>query len=396
MINKQFNGNRLREGRVYRGITITDLANSLNVTKQTISKYENNKSIPSFETIITLTNILDFPIGYFYENPIDVDSGNVYFRSLLTTGKKEREMQYDRSMYLAIIRSFLEEFVDFPEMQWLNNEDIPIENPEMSADYLRKKWNLGTKPINNMIELLETNGFIVTTLHLDNKNIDAFGSKQIIQINQPKHYYSIILSNDKQSFYRRQFDAAHELAHWLLHENQIDIDELSKEEFREIEKEANDFASAFLMPKERFKADVSKHPTDLNYYKHLKKIWCVSINAMIMRAYKLDVINQNQYNYLQRQLSQKKWRKQEPLDNIILLEEPVAMKQAISLLIENSILNPNDFLEQLSNQYNLTLNHTEVETLLSLEKNYLKPTSHNTTNPNNVVNLRDKRTNDII
>ncbi|QDY45795.1 helix-turn-helix transcriptional regulator [Planococcus glaciei] len=90
MIERQFNGTRLREGRIYRGYTLTDLANELGISKQMVSKYENNKAIPTFEALLQICDKLKFPKEYFYENAIEVQTGNTYFRSLMTAGKKER------------------------------------------------------------------------------------------------------------------------------------------------------------------------------------------------------------------------------------------------------------------------------------------------------------------
>lgn len=39
-----------------------------------------------------------------------------------------------------------------------------------------------------------------------------------------------------------------------------------------MEKEAHAFAAAFLLPKENFIKDISIYPTNLNYYKELKKV----------------------------------------------------------------------------------------------------------------------------
>ena len=66
------------------------------------------------------------------------------------------------------------------------------------------------------------------------------------------------------------------MGHKVLHDPYMNIDDLSKEEFKQIEQEANDFAAAFLLPREFYK-DVSIHPNDLMYYKTLKMVcfhWC--------------------------------------------------------------------------------------------------------------------------
>ncbi|MEW9053660.1 MAG: XRE family transcriptional regulator [Neobacillus sp.] len=385
MLERQFNGSRLREGRIYRGYTITDLANELEVSKQMISKYENNKAVPTFESLIQISNILKFPKEYFYENTIEVKTGNTYFRSLLTTGKKEREMQYDRVKYLTIIRALLEEYVDFPELHVPDFSERDSENVEEIANRLRVEWGLEDKPIKDIVFLLETKGFVISSLNLDKRTIDAFGSQHEVN---GKQYYSIVLGNDKGSFYRRQFDVAHELGHKVLHDPYLNLDDLSKDEFKQIEQEANDFAAAFLLPKESFLRDVSIHPNDLMYYKLLKKKWCVSIGAMVMRAYKLGAITEGTYQYMQRSISQKGWRTKEPLDDIKDIREPVSMKQAIELLIENNYITGDEFMQKLSQHYGLSLYREEVEELLGLEEGYLKTDS--VPLKDNIVSIKDR------
>ncbi|MBS4193684.1 XRE family transcriptional regulator [Bacillus sp. FJAT-49870] len=385
VLERQFNGSRLREGRIYRGYTITDLANELEVSKQMISKYENNKAVPTFESLIQISNLLKFPKEYFYENSIEVKTGNTYFRSLLTTGKKEREMQYDRVKYLTIIRALLEEYVDFPELHVPDFSERDSENVEEIANRLRVEWGLEDKPIKDIVFLLETKGFVISSLNLDKRTIDAFGSQHEVN---GKQYYSIVLGNDKGSFYRRQFDVAHELGHKVLHDPYLNLDDLSKDEFKQIEQEANDFAAAFLLPKESFLRDVSIHPNDLMYYKLLKKKWCVSIGAMVMRAYKLGAITEGTYQYMQRSISQKGWRTKEPLDDIKDIREPVSMKQAIELLIENNYITGDEFMQKLSQHYGLSLYREEVEELLGLEEGYLKTES--VPLKDNIVSIKDR------
>lgn len=388
MIERQFNGERLREGRIYRGFTITDLANELDVSKQMISKYENNNATPTFEALLALTRILKFPKEYFYEESVEIKTGNTYFRSLLSTGKKEREMQFDRVKYLTIIRSLLEEYVDFPELDVPDLSGVDIEDIDKIANKLREIWGLGQDPIKDIVYLLETKGFVLSSMKLDKKTIDAFGSQHITG---GKQYYSIVLGNEKRSFYRRQFDVAHELGHKILHDPYLKLDDLSKEEFKQIEQEANDFAAAFLLPKEGFLKDVSIHPTDLNYYIQLKKKWCVSIGAMVMRAHKLGVITDGTYQYMQRSISQKGWRTKEPLDDIKEVKDPVAMKQAVELLIENDYISGDELMQKLSNHYGLSLFREDVEELLGLEKGYLK--SEEVELKDNIVSIKDRLNN---
>lgn len=58
---------RLKELRVYKGLTQKELAQSLNLTQSTIAYYENGKKLPTVETILSLAKFFnvstDFLLG---------------------------------------------------------------------------------------------------------------------------------------------------------------------------------------------------------------------------------------------------------------------------------------------------------------------------------------------
>ena len=103
-----FNGERLKIARIYRDLTATELADKLGVKRQTISMYENGKLInPEIEKIHDMSRILDFPMNFFLEKSSDdvKIAPSTYFRSLLTTNKKYRFVEYMH--LLMIILNFL-------------------------------------------------------------------------------------------------------------------------------------------------------------------------------------------------------------------------------------------------------------------------------------------------
>ena len=105
-MNNPFNGERLKKARIYRGLTVAELAERVGCQRQTLSMYENLKSQPADKTTVArLAKELDFPIKYFYEDSCAFTSGTVYFRSLLTTNKKYRSEQIVKMDYLAQIYS---------------------------------------------------------------------------------------------------------------------------------------------------------------------------------------------------------------------------------------------------------------------------------------------------
>lgn len=361
-----FNGDRLKAARIYRGRTISDLANEVGVSKQAISQFEKGKANPSFETLFGLINVLGFPREYFYEEDKDeIKVGNTYFRALLTTNKKDRLAQIEKIKLLAKIYKFLDGYIEFPKLN-IPRFEQGLSNIELIAKKVREYWELGDKPISNMVRLLEKNGLIVSAFSTEGNVIDAFSQQQLI--NEEEHYF-IVVGDDKKSAARRQFSTAHELGHVILHDWSYDMNEISREDFRKMEKEANQFAAEFLLPREAFIKDLI-YANKLEFYKELKKKWKVSMSAMIMRAYQLGQINNNQYQYMMKQMSKKGWRTKEPLDNVLQISKPTVLKKAIELLIANDVLTGDEILQQLS-YYQLTLDRREVEKLLGLEEDTL-------------------------
>lgn len=88
-------------------------------------------------------------------------------------------------------------------------------------------------------------------------------------IKQYRNLFNWFLKN-KNAAARIHFDLAHELGHILLHDWNEGLSEV-KEEFKELENQANDFAAAFLMPENEFRADIGNYANKLPYYVELKK-----------------------------------------------------------------------------------------------------------------------------
>ena len=57
-MSSKFNGDRLKTARIYRSMTLAELGKSLDLSKQTLSLYENNKGNPDFSTVIKLSKTL--------------------------------------------------------------------------------------------------------------------------------------------------------------------------------------------------------------------------------------------------------------------------------------------------------------------------------------------------
>lgn len=381
--NVEFNGERLKIARLYRGKTIKELADETEISKQAISQFENGKSSPGFETLLKIINSLGFPRDYFYQKDEYEITTNTFFRSMASTSKKEQLCQIYKTKTLACLYSFLEQYIDFPNVNIDYNNIVDDESfAEKEAIKLREYWGLGNKPVNNIINLMEKNGIVVSSFNMNDNKIDAF--TQVHEINGTQRPF-VVLGDDKESAVRRQFSAAHELAHIVLHNNICDISELTRDEYKNMEDQANDFAAAFLLPRDGFLEDVSQYPNKLEFYVELKKKWRVSISAMIIRAFRLSVISHNQYQYMMKQLSRKNWRSKEPLDDLIQIPKPTLLKKAIEVLVANDVLDESSIIESL-NEYGLAIEAEEIEILLALDKGRLKKKKSNN---NVIINLKN-------
>ena len=233
---KTFNGSRLKSARQYRGLTVEELSQKIDVSKQTISQYENGviENVP-FERILSLSNILQFPYHYFIQKSNNsLRTGSTYFRSLMKTSKKYRTAQVVKMEHLAEIYAFLNEYLSFPKFNlpdWIGG----INSPTEAAYALREFWKLGNKPIDNVIRTVEQNGILVTSFSTDTDDIDAFS--QFVELDE-SHIYLIALSSNKESAARINFDIAHEIGHIILHEWSEDEEAISREEFKKKEKAA--------------------------------------------------------------------------------------------------------------------------------------------------------------
>ena len=364
---KNFNGEQLKKARVYRGYTVGELAELSGYQRQTISMYENGKSTPiDISVIMNLSRVLNFPPQFFTDQSVKLSSGSTYFRALLTTNKKYRNQQEQKMEFVAALYSFIQEYVDFPE---LNLPEIPCDvSPEEAAGILRKHWGLGDRPISNLIYTVEENGIIVTSFKTETDDVDAFS--KMIEIEGEQRYF-IGYSSNKTSAARVHFDVAHELGHICLHGWSEDVESLSKEEFKEREEQAHRFAAAFLLPESTFRRDVIAGPYSLPYYKQLKQKWKVSMAAMIRRAYTLNIISADDYQMLVRTMQRRSIWKNEPLDDVLITSEPSLLRTSVMMLLSEKVFTAKEFVDELSFNFGLSLYSEEIEYLLNLPENTL-------------------------
>lgn len=346
-----FNGNRLKEMRIVRRITLEQLAHELGMTKQAVSKYEHNQSIPSTVTINKMLSILDISFKYLCKEDISYSKENsaLFFRTMSATTQNSIEYADIKSRWGYEIISEMER----PRDKLLN---LPLLEDNSSIQQksldLRKFWGVGLLPISNIIELLENNGVLVFAVADNDLKTDAY-SRIINGIP------IIVINKSKGSAVRWRFSLAHELGHLVLHRSLSDIDFSSRS--KELEDEANIFAEYFLMPPDGLKKSVIS--AKLDHFIPLKREWGVSIAAIIYHCNRIGIINSNKARSLQIQMSKQGWKKKEPLDNEIEFERPTLIERILS----DQVKDKNSF-----NLFNdaVRLPLDEIEILCSLREGF--------------------------
>jgi len=370
---KKFNPKRFKEARIVRGFSIKELADEIGVTRQAVSQYQIGETTPKQETMFRIINVLNFPKSFFYRNYEEDFVGNTFFRANATATKKSKETQYHKTLLAGYIYEYLSKHIEFPEINLPDvsffNDDWDNDSIEELATMVRKSWGIDDNPISNIIHLLEKNGIMVFSVDTESKKVDAFAQHR-------KSVPFVFVGNDKKSFFRRQFDAAHELGHILMHKDIDNQDLLTREEFKVMENQANKFASAFLLPKFAFKKTITS--TSLLHFIELKKYWYVSMAAMIYRSYDLGIIDERRYTSLQKQISMKKYRRREPLDDVYPVKKPTVLRRSIEMLLEHEVKNeleiineislPKDLIEMLCDLEEGTLNYSSPKPSLRLLK----------------------------
>ena len=258
-----YNPTRLTIARKRNGLTMTALAAAIEMSPRSVSAYEDGLQPPP-EVLDRIARTLGFPVAFFSGADLDTPLTNsVSFRALSKMSAIERDRALSQGSLALELNTWIEHRFDLPPSQL---PDLSQEtDSEAAAASLRQQWRLGEGPVKNMIHLLESKGVRVYSLAVDSLNVDAYSYWH--------DEMPMIFLNTGKSAERSRFDAAHELAHLVLHRH------ARKENTRLAEDDANRFASSFLMPRAGTIARAPRFVTVQNLIAR-KKFWIVSVAAL--------------------------------------------------------------------------------------------------------------------
>lgn len=348
-----FNALRLTLARKRRGMKKRELAERIGLTEKSVSNYEAGTQEPESGTLKKLSDALRFPEAFFFGDDPEVPTPDAAsFRSLSKMTASQRDSALGAGAVALLFNDWIEARFQLPEpdVPDLGREGgaivgaggdrgsqepegypsrVSAQDPEVAAEMLRAHWGIGEMPVKNMIALLESKGVRVFSLAIDAKEVDAFSMW--------KGGRPYMFLNTFKSAEHCRFDAAHELGHLVLHQH-------AQPQGPDLEREANAFSSAFLMPKSSVLANAPKSATLPSLIRH-KKHWLVSVAALNYRLHALGLTTDWTYRTLCIQLAQAGYRVKEP--ESINHEKSLVLEKVFSALREEG-LGKADVANQLS------------------------------------------------
>jgi Zn-dependent peptidase ImmA (M78 family)/transcriptional regulator with XRE-family HTH domain len=290
---------RLRIARDLTGLTQTALAGLVGVSAAAVSQFESGAAHPSPSTMAQLAKALGVPLPFLVRPLVDTHEG--FFRSLRRTAVSARRraravahVAHDVALHAAeagVLNAASVPRIDLP----LGASTSTIEE---AAARTRRAWALPPGPVGDIVALLEHHGVTVIRLPFSTAAVDAFS---LPFADHPV----VVLGADKNDRARSRFDGTHELAHLVVHGEQI-------WGVKEVEDQAHAFAAAFLMPAAEIRNQL---PAMVDWPRlfELKRHWQVSLAALLRRARDLGRMTPATYLTAVKAASARGWRRSEPV-----------------------------------------------------------------------------------
>lgn len=297
--------------RESRGLTQIELSDLLGINQGTISKIENGTMDIPDELEEKIPDILSYPKELFYSDKkvIRVEG---HYRKKISLSVKEMKQYRAKMTFTEWHINKLSDSIDLPKPN-IPSWDMDIDGgAKEAAKFVREYWKIPRGRINDLASTLEDNGIVIASLDL--------GEMDGLSTYSTEYNIPVLYINRNRPADRIRNTLAHEACHYICHFGKKIS---SNKDERDIEQEANDFASELLMPENEIRPQL--YGLNMEKLGDLKRYWKVSMQSIIVKATKMGAITQNQQKYLWRQIGFHGYKKKEPYepppDNISLLRE---------------------------------------------------------------------------
>ncbi len=309
----QINGSMLRLARQRKGFHQTDAAPKLGIDQSLLSRIENGMADVRDEVVIRAEATYDMPKSFFeqtdpvYGAPVSVHP--MWRRKADVTARELDSVVAEMNIRVMHIRRLLDgaEFVSSSDLPRLDVEDY--NDPTEIAGIVRAHWKVPRGPIRDLTLLVERAGVLVAHSPMGGASIS--GATFSVPGMPP-----LVVLNSEQPADRLRFTLAHELGHLVMH----------RFPSPHMEEQANEFASALLMPASDIRPYFVGRRVDLAMLAALKPEWKVAMQALLMRATALEFVSKNQAQYLWKQISARRLRLREPPELDFAPEKPTVIE----------------------------------------------------------------------
>ena len=299
LADRRLNPSRLRLARERRGLSKASLATLLGVSTRVLRTYESDGA--PLSRADQLADVLGVRPGFLRmsdRNAISADQG--FFRARRRASAGELASARAAASIGTELYEWLERRFDLPATQV---PDLDHQDPEDAANTVRAIWGRGDEPLPNLVQLSEAHGVRVVSLPTDAQTVDAFS---LWTGDQPYVFLSMAKTPE-----RSRFDLAHELGHLVMH-SRVRVDKDGQRTTgSHLERDADTFASALLMPRRDVLARSGREPAAPHILR-LRSHYRVSAMAVTRRLHEVGRLSDWGYRQNCVELSQRGFRSVEP------------------------------------------------------------------------------------
>lgn len=314
-------GEALETVRRSKGLTQEQLAVKAGVTQAALSRYENGLREPDQQALARVAEALGVTAD-FLSHAGRARAGmavDVHMRRRATAPPGVwRQLEALLNVYRWHVSHLFEEVSMRADHRVPTFDPLEVD-PADAARIVRAQWRMPVGPVRSFVRWLEAAGCVLI--------LEDFGTSRVDGLSQWVDDHPVILYNDISATDRVRLTLAHELGHLVLHSN--------IEGSEDLEAEANAFAAEFLMPADIIRPSLKN--LKISRLIDLKREWGVSMQALVERAYGLDLLGPSQRTSLYKMFSAKGWRVREPGSADLSPERPELPQEIARALLTRGL-----------------------------------------------------------
>ena len=325
-------GKRLKQARILARKTQRQLADELRehgvkTSAQAISRYERGVSNADAAFIMGACNALNVDAAYLTHRNRRKVNWIAYRGSSCMR-------QIDQARVEAFAGDRVELHLDLREALQLDGYPeltrVPVaalDDAEVAAEALRESWQVGERPLHNLVQIAEDNGVIIVDYEDACAGFDGLSGWC--------NGAPIAVMNSTYPNDRVRLTLAHEIGHLVM-----DTGHASQEEEEEL---AFRFAAALLIPARHARRELGAKRTDIGWGElgTLKRKYGVSMVAWARRAHELGIVSDARYREMRKEIRRQGWVTLEPPEfDYVTDEMPLELGRMAELATSKGLISP--------------------------------------------------------